>query len=363
MKKNSGILATAENRAFQIEELISKGIFPNVDTYYGFPWPDIPKLNTPISPKKNLKLFLNRKECCWIPSLINDINWIYPDIVPDCFACKMEGGIDSFGVEWVQTHPELFLPSFVKPGNPKLKNIKDWETLELPDVESWNWIESSIKFKEGLDDDRINIGVMLSGFFERLIALMDFQYAAIALVKYPESVKALFDKIADYNISLMEHYVKYHHIEMVILHDDWAAQRSPFFRKKTLQTVILPYYKRVTDRAHELGLTFIGHCCGNAESFVPDMIETGIDIWQLQIDANPNILETIEKYGDSIMFDIYFKVPSQTSLEDFRIIAEEKFNTYLAGKNVTYAFGDENFVIYPEWVSIGYEFARKTAIK
>jgi len=63
---------------------------------------------------------------------------------------------------------------------------------------------------------------------------MDFQYAAMALIEDPDSVKDFFDKVADCNISLMEHYVKYHNVGMVLLHDDWGAQRAPFFSIETL---------------------------------------------------------------------------------------------------------------------------------
>lgn len=351
------------DRSFRKEELTVQGIFPNCDTFYGYTWPEVAKFNTPITPKENMKLFLHRKDCYWIPSIMNDINWIYPDIVPDCFACKFEGGIDSFGVEWIPTHPELFLPSFVKPGNPKLMDIADWTTLQFPDIDSWDWEASSIKFKEGLDKDRMNMGVILTSFFERLIALMDFQNAAMALLEDPDSVKAFFDKVADYNISLMEHYVKYYDIGMVFMHDDWGAQRAPFFKFETLRELIVPFYRRVTDRAHQLGLCFIGHCCGNSEVFVPAMIEAGIDIWQCQPNANPDLLNTIKKYGDQIMFDVPIEAPVGATNEEFKVFAEEKFNTMLAGKNVTYSFVDENFAGRQEWDVVAYELARKAAVK
>jgi len=44
-------------------------------------------------------------------------------------------------------------------------------------------------------------------------------------------------------------------------------------------------------------LYFVGHCCGNSEVFVPTMIEAGIDIWQCQTNANPDLLNTVAKYG------------------------------------------------------------------
>jgi len=71
-----------------------------------------------------------------------------------------------------------------------------------------------------------------------------------------------------------------------MIHDDWGAQRAPFFSTDTFRETLYAPLKRVVDRTHELGMLYTAHCCGNALDFVPLMVECGIDSWQIQPDAS-----------------------------------------------------------------------------
>lgn len=93
-------------------------------------------LDTPITPKENFKRFMShRKDYEWVPDPMSDYFTITPEVNPDNHAMGMEGGLDSFGVEWEAL--ENGLPALVRPGNPKLKDIADWRELKaesLPDL-------------------------------------------------------------------------------------------------------------------------------------------------------------------------------------------------------------------------------------
>lgn len=348
---------------FGKNELKSNGFYPNVDTYYGYPWPESPIFQTPVTPKENLRLFLNRKEFYWIPDLINDVNIIYPDIIPDCFAGKFEGGFDSFGVKWIPVTSNEYLPSFVEPGNPKLKDISAWRNLKFPDVDSWDWEASGKKFKKSLNQNRYNMGIHLSGFFERLISLLDFENAAVALLEDPEEVKAFFEKLVEYNIQILEHYKTYHDIDIALIHDDWGAQRAPFFSHDTVKTLIVPYLKRFVKTAHELDVKVVLHSCGNSEGFVQEMIDAAVDIWQMQLNANPNALKTIEDYKGQILFDIYDGIPFELDTENAKRFVENFYAQYGRSGVTSLSLMETNFDRGIDWAYICYEYARKNAMK
>jgi len=63
------------------------------------------------------------------------------------------------------------------------------------------------------------------------------------------------------------------------------------------------------------------------------------------------------------MFDISLEVPAGATIEEFKVFAEEKFNTYFVGKNATYSFVDANYCSCQDWDIITYQLARKAAIK
>ena len=289
---------------FALKELEVIGEYPTVGTYYGYEQPVVSKLNTPITPRKNFELFFSRKPFCWVPDIMSDVNYVYPYLMPDNLACSFEGGFDAFGVKWIPDTSCPDLPSFVEPGFVKMPDIENWRDLAWPDIENWDWEGGSKEYKEKLDKDRWNCGIMLSGQFERMISLMTFASAAEALIMDPDNVHAFLDKLLEYNIKILEHYKKYLDVDMVIFHDDWGAQKAPFFSGEMVEEFFVPRLKKLVDRAHSLGVIFELHSCGNITSFVPYMIEAGVDIWQYNTTAVLDTVEdTIRVYGDRIQFE------------------------------------------------------------
>lgn len=288
------------------KELQACGMFAPEGLWYGFPYFPVECLNTPITQKENVKRLYAGEEVEWIPNLINDQLDVTPICVPDVAASGMEGGIDSFGVEWVAL--ENGLPAMVKPGNPLLKDIADRQDLTWPDVDSWDWEGAGKEFLDSIDERRMIRGTMLSTYFERLIALMDFENAAMALIEDPESVNEFFEKLTEYNIDIVDHYIKYFHVDAIMAHDDWSAQHSPFFSASVASELILPHLKKLVQHCHDKGLYFTLHSCGNGRKLAPVIVEAGVDGWQLQENAM-DYDELIDLYSDKIVLEAGLILP------------------------------------------------------
>ena len=270
-----------------------------------------PILSTPITPKENWLMYLRGEKPLWIPSPSDSVN-LTPAIVADNISRgfvfddtafdpnTQAGGPDMFGVEWE------WVPgvngSMVRPGNPKVKDITEWEKdIVFPDLDSWDW-EGSAKLNEKSinDPDRL-IGVtIMNGMFERLISFIDMNDAMISMVDedMQEGVHRLFSALADFYIKLIAKFKQYYKIDLVTFHDDWGSQRAPFFSCDTVSEMIVPYLKRIIDGAHELGVYFELHSCGKNELLVPAMIEAGVDMWSGQ-PMNDKLM-LCEKYADKI---------------------------------------------------------------
>lgn len=290
------------------KEMQSRGIYSSEGTYYGYPYSEIERLNPPITPRENLKRYLRGEDYEWLPDLLADQLYITPHCIPDVDACDFEGGFDTFGAKWIPV-PGGDLPSFVEPGFVVLEDIADWEKLPWPDVESWPWAEYAQKYNKTLkDDDRFRLGVVLSSYFERLISLMSFEGAAMALVEDPCSVADFFDKLTEVNIAIMRHYIDDFHCDGILIHDDWSAQRSPFFSVQMAKELLAPYVKRLADYAHNRDVFFTLHSCGNGEGLIPAILETGADSWQAQANAI-DVDACYEKLGDSMMLETYPDIP------------------------------------------------------
>ena len=188
------------------KEMQVRGIYPQTGTWYGNPYMPVEMLTQPITPAENLLRYYRGEDYEWIPDLSSDSLDLTPDCNPDASASDYTGGLDAFGVKWIPVGDGSMLPAFVEPGFFLIDDIADWRTMKWPDVDSWGWEEYGKMFRERhKDDDRLRRGTLLSGYFERLISIMTFEGAAMALITDPDSVKEFFDKLTDLNMQIMDH--------------------------------------------------------------------------------------------------------------------------------------------------------------
>lgn len=82
-------------------EFSEAGSYKVSEGLYGNALFELPKFNTPITPKENALMVLReKKKPFWLPNLYQDFNIIQPMVMPDA-AARVHGGLDWFGVEWI----------------------------------------------------------------------------------------------------------------------------------------------------------------------------------------------------------------------------------------------------------------------
>lgn len=290
---------------FDKKELTQKG------QYFKIPGPGfLPRYHTPISPRENFITALNGGKPHWLPDYY-DITTLCPACYPDASARgfvmgaegtdymedSRKGGLDAFGVDWE------YIPvaggSMVRPGKPFLEDISEWrEKVKLPDVDAWDWEGSRSANAELLEtDDHVRVMWIFTGFFERLISLLEFENAAVALIdeEQKEEVHGFLDACCGVYEKIARHYKEDFGCDILYVHDDWGSQRAPFFSPDTCMEMLVPHVKRLVDYAHSLGMRYEFHSCGKNEALVPCYLATGADIWapQEQNDVS-RILEEVK---------------------------------------------------------------------
>ncbi len=292
---------------FQKDELEVVGMYPDVNGR------SVEKLNTPITPKENFLRLLQGEKPLWIP-MDGDVIRLTPAIVPDhrargfvmeaqSFDPNREGGgPDMFGVEW-EWVPKAG-GSMVRPGNPKVKNIAEWETdIVFPELDRWPWEASAEANRMFIDQEERLVGItIMNGLFERLVSFTDMGEAMISLVdeECQEGVKRLFDRLADFYLDMIGRFRQYFRMDLLVFHDDWGSQRAPLFSLETCREMVVPYLKRIVDGAHSMGVAFELHSCGKNELLVPAMVEAGVDLWNGQEVNDKKLL--CDRYGDHMLF-------------------------------------------------------------
>jgi uroporphyrinogen decarboxylase len=84
--------------------------------------------------------------------------------------------------------------------------------------------------------------------------------------------------------------------------DDMGYKGTQFFSLDMYRNIIKPYHKAACDWAHNRGIYAHLHSCGNIMSFVPDLIEIGVDALNpLEVKAGMDSFELKRLYGDRLV--------------------------------------------------------------
>ena len=309
-------------------------------------WPPEPYRNSPITARENYLRILKRERPMFMAKDLDEFMLspkIFPDSISRGFVVDAEGlpesgpgGPDMFGVDWV--YVEQVGGSMVRPGSPKVPDIEHWEDyISFPDIDTWDWEGSAEKNKHLITKQYATNCWIMTGLFERLISLMDFEEAAMALLdeEAQVGVHRFFDKLCDWYDGLIEHIHRYYGVDIIYFHDDWGSQMSSFFSLSTCREMLVPYLKRVVDTTHKYGMVFNFHSCGNSgKVLVPAMIEAGVDSWCPQ---PMNDFDYIyENYGDKIAVGVTYNPPTAEASLDEVVESVQAFLDKYTRKGIAY---------------------------
>jgi uroporphyrinogen decarboxylase len=93
-------------------------------------------------------------------------------------------------------------------------------------------------------------------------------------------------------------------IDIVHVGDDLGNQRGPMIGMKVFDELLAPRYQAYFEMAHRHGAKVMMHMCGCVESFLPRLIELGLDIQDVVQPTTPemDIGYLREHYGDRLDF-------------------------------------------------------------
>ena len=291
--------------------------------------------NQPFTQKEHTKMAMQRKPAWQMLGSV-ECRTFTPRIIPDnvarafVFEAKpfdpmKGGGPDMFGIEWEYV-PQVG-GSMVRPGKPFAHDAEELlKKVVWPDIDAWDWEGSARENEEFLKGDTYNVAWFQTGFYERLIAFMDFENAILAIFDEDQQpyVHEFFDQLTDLYIRIFDKMLTYFpQIDGFYFHDDWGSQKETFFSPDVVEEMIVPYMKRVTDFFHSRGRFAELHSCGQLLKQVPNMIKAGWDAWGGQ--AMNDTHKIYELYGDKILVGVMPEPfdPETTPEEEQRRIARE----------------------------------------
>lgn len=265
------------------------------------------------------------------PKPVQDLLDQYPSdvqVVPLHIPAVYEAPDDDPSYRWSYKDPENRSAALDSDGF-----IQDWEEeLEplLADFPSADY--PGLTKTNPPADGRYRLGTWWYFFFERFWSMRNMEDALTDFYLYPDEVHALFRKLTDFYLRMLERGRKELKLDGVFTSDDLGTQSSVFFNPKIFDEFFAPYYKEVVDKAHELGMHFWLHTCGNVEELLPRFIDLGIDVIHPIQKYAMDEKNAAEKFGDKITiwagFDVQRTIPYGTP-EEVRREVRFMVDTYL----------------------------------
>ncbi|MFA0741503.1 MAG: hypothetical protein DFNUSKGM_001614 [Candidatus Fervidibacter sacchari] len=181
--------------------------------------------------------------------------------------------------------------------------ISSWEDFERypwPRVEDIDFFPLEY-INENLPEGIGLISSHSGGIFEHLSWIMSLEGLSLALYDDPELVQAVSDRIGELITKFYEHLLQLENLIAVFPGDDMGFRSGTLVSPEALRKYCLPWHKKWAEMAHQRGLPYFLHSCGNVLAIMDDLTnDVGIDGKHSFEDAIITVEEFQQIYGDRI---------------------------------------------------------------
>lgn len=221
-----------------------------------------------------------------------DMLWLNSGLLPDKRYSK---GVDEWGCVW----NNIGVCRLGEVIDFPIKEWSDFDKMEIPDItlaKRWERLDAFDKSKT--DKYVISLGMSL---YERCHFLRGLEEFWVDLYENPDEVEKLLDVLVDMNLYTIEKFAKAGS-DGITFTDDWGLQNSLMVNPKLFKKFFKPRYEKLFKRTHELGMDTLMHSCGYIVEILDDLIEIGLDVVQMDQQANMGLDLLQERFAGRIAF-------------------------------------------------------------
>jgi hypothetical protein len=203
-------------------------------------------------------------------------------------------GVDEWGAVW----HNIGVCKLGEVKKPPLLTWDDFDDLNIPDVEApkrWQHLDG-VREKAG-DRYLLCSGISL---YERVHFVRGLENTWTDIYTNPAELQHLIGILVDMNLKAIEHYGRLGG-DGFIFCDDWGLQDRLMISPEKWREIWKPAYRRVYDAAHRSGMQTFLHSCGFIIDILPDLIDIGLDV--IQMDQQENMgLDALHRFAGKIAF-------------------------------------------------------------
>ena len=190
-----------------------------------------------------------------------------------------------------------------QPKCPPIREYEDLKTYAFPDPMAEGRMASVRQMRQRYPDKYLIASLGISGF-NLVTFLRGFEETLVDLYTEPEQILRLTDQVMDFECGIIRRFAR-EGADAAGFGDDWGTQSTLMISPELWRTCFKPRYKRQFDLAHQLGMSVFFHSCGYVWDIIPDLIEIGADILNL----NQPDLFGVEALGDRFAGQVCFSCP------------------------------------------------------
>lgn len=192
---------------------------------------------------------------------------------------------DCFGTLFIWPEDQ-FSPMPHATGEDKvIKDIEEWKnSLRLPDLsipdtdEAWEPVLNRVGAVDR--SEKLVMGFMDTGIFERMHYLMGFEDTLCNLLVEPDACIALGRQLLAHKLEYARRLIDRIEPDIILAHDDWGEKIRLFMNPETWREIFKPLYQEFYGYIKSRGVLVMHHADSYCFDIVEDMVDLGIDVWQ-----------------------------------------------------------------------------------
>lgn len=141
-----------------------------------------------------------------------------------------------------------------------------------------------------------------SGFLEiPLDTLLGYENLCYLLCEQPDLVEAVFQRVGEIIYAMYERLLGLPNLHGFFQGDDMGFKTGPLISPTHLRMYVLPWHKKLAALAHQQGLVYLLHSCGNLKNIAADLIDdVKIDARHSYEDEGNSVIDFKRQHGDRV---------------------------------------------------------------
>jgi uroporphyrinogen decarboxylase len=244
-----------------------------------------------VTPRENILLALRWEGPWWLPCPMFDES---VKVVGHGVIEHRTEGVDDWGIVWTLRDP--FSDGF--PVGHPIKSLEDLDRYQPPSPSRSKILKPVLEAVHRVDRRVSLLALELGwGVFERAWLLVGGMPKLFLWSRqHPDAVDQLMDMVVDVKLEILETILKEVEIDMVLYGDDWGMEDRLLFSPEWWRRFLKPRHGKLYRAVKNAGAFCYLHSDGKVEVLVPELIEMGVDILNIQRECNdwPRILKNFQ---------------------------------------------------------------------